>query len=146
MGALAPRAKHIWAQKEPWHCGCPSTAASSDLHQGCRAFALLCTYSYVSSTSSCVCPLFHNTDAPACLVVREQNCQKHINLFSGLNLLQFWMKMGFLARASTSGRITLSGQLAALLHFTAKLQRYLLCDFSLLCIKTDLYNVFLLLL
>lgn len=68
---------------------------------------LFCVASPVSllSTPSCVCPPFHNTDAPACLVVREQNCQKHINLFSGLNLLLFWIKMGFLARVSTSYRI-----------------------------------------
>lgn len=54
------------------------------------------------STPSCVCPLSCNTDVPACLVIREQNCQKHINLFLGLNYLQFWMKVSFLARASTS--------------------------------------------
>ena len=106
VGASAPRAEHIWAQGEPQGCGCPSTAASSDLQWDCMAPVLPRVPSLTSllSTSSCVCPLRHHTDTPACLVVREQNCQKHINLLSELNFLLFWMKISFLARDSTSNR------------------------------------------
>lgn len=82
------------------------TAASSELHWDCRAPVLPCVtpLTFLLSTSSYMCPLLHHTDSPACLVVREQNCRKHVNLSSELNFLMFWMKISFLARASTSNR------------------------------------------
>lgn len=56
---------------------------------------LFCVASPVSllSAPSSVCPLFGNTDAPACRVIREQNWQNHINLFFlGLTFFSFVWK------------------------------------------------------
>lgn len=106
VGASAPRAEHVCAQGEPQGCGCPSTAASSDLHWDGRALVLPRVRPPTSlfSATSYVCPLPHPTDTPASLVVGLQNCQKRINLLSELNFLLFWMKISFLARASTGNR------------------------------------------